>query len=118
MQLRRRFKTDGTAQCWGSSHRNRITLPTNDDGSAIVLTAIDSQFDHAFGIRADNGGAVCWGWDAYGQVTGDTNDVDPFVEVSDYSAGVFEQISAVQGSRTLAGHRKRKTQMIQKGRNQ
>ena len=87
------IKTDGTVQCWSSNNTGElINVPVNDDGSAITFSSITSDFDHACGIRADDDGAVCWGWDFFGQVSGVANDVYPNVVEYDYSGDSFAQI--------------------------
>ena len=86
------IKIDGTVQCWGSNSRGNLNVPVNDDGSAITFSSITSEFDHACGIRADDDGAVCWGWDAFGQVSGVATDVYPFAIGYDYSEESFSQI--------------------------
>ena len=84
------IKSDGTVQCFGSNNRDQLNVPTNDDdgGTAIQFSSIASQTFTTCGIRSDDDGLVCWGWDAYGQSSGMGSDI-----TYDYSDDAFSQIA-------------------------
>ncbi len=96
------LKLDGTVQCWGVNNfgANMLTPPT-DNGTPIKFKSIDSKEYYTCGIRADNDGLVCWGYDGNGQVSGTRGDSTglytaprPRHRAYDYSNDAFSKISA------------------------
>ncbi len=96
------LKLDGTVQCWGvNSFGANMLSPPTDNGSPIKFKSIDSNTYHTCGIRADNDGLVCWGYDGNGQVSGTRGDSTglytsplPLFRAYDYSNDAFAKISA------------------------
>ena len=88
------LKLDGTVRCWSTrNHRGRLDIPTENDGSPLRLSSIDSftDGDYTCGIRIADGSAVCWGWDIDGQSSGSSSEPNTFSY--DYSNDTFSQLS-------------------------
>ena len=84
---------DGAVHCWHfgtvipSDNWASVVSPTFADGSALILSAIDTYSSHNCGIRKDAGNegkAFCWGHNASGQSA----------VPSEHSNSTFRQISA------------------------
>ncbi len=80
---------EGTVECWGLNNfeANMLTPPT-DNGNPIRFKSIDSNQHYTCGIRDDNDGLLCWGYDSQGQVSGAGGSV-----AYDYTNDAFTKIS-------------------------
>ena len=94
------IKLDGTVECWGQNRfgAGQLTPPTETDGSAIRFDSIDSMQSHICGIRSDNQGVACWGYNNFGQSSGElpAGSSQFFIDNSiqyNYSAETFSHIS-------------------------
>ena len=92
------IKLDGTVECWGRDWLAvQLTPPTETDGSAIRFASIDSMQTHICGIRSDNQRVNCWGYNNFGQSSGQlpTGSSQFFLNNSvpyNYSAETFSHI--------------------------
>ncbi|MDD4353202.1 MAG: hypothetical protein PHN56_01955 [Candidatus Nanoarchaeia archaeon] len=98
---------NGSAMCWGNNDNNYLGNGSTGGSSSIpvfvagnyLFKEISTKGSHTCGILI-NGSAVCWGWNAYGQLGIGTqiNANQPAFVTGDYN---FSQISA--GSSSTCG---------------
>ena len=96
------LKTDGSAVCWGSNTYGQMgdnttterLIPTQVSGlTAGTVNKIVTEYRHTCALKTD-GSAVCWGYNAYGQI-GDNTTTQRLVptQVSGLTAGTVKEIT-------------------------